>query len=149
MRYTILRPVFFMENLTDDMQGRLIATAWRTNVDPKRLQLVATSDIGYFAAQAFANPDEYANRAISLAGDELTQAEASSVWQAQTGSAMPTGSRFLAWILLRAVGDLSAMFTWFRDVGYGADIALLRREHPELQSFKTWVSLNKRRQIDS
>jgi uncharacterized protein YbjT (DUF2867 family) len=57
MQYTILRPAFFMENLTDDMQGRLIATAGRANVDPKRLQLVATSDIGHFAARAFANPD--------------------------------------------------------------------------------------------
>ncbi|KAJ5470960.1 hypothetical protein N7530_008317 [Penicillium desertorum] len=144
MRYAILRPAFFMENLTDDMQGRLIAAAWRMSVDPKRLQLVATSDIGHFAAQAFAKPDEYAGRAISIAGDELTHEEASSIWQIQTGCAMPTGSSFLAWALLRAIRDLRFMFRWFREAGYGADISLLRREHPGLQNFETWVSLNKK-----
>lgn len=140
MQYTILRPVFFMDNLADDTQGKLIATAWRANVDPKRLQLVSISDIGYFAAQAFANPDEFHGRAISLAGDELSQEEASAIWRSQTGIDMPVGSRVLAWLLLKAVKDLRYMFTWFSESGYGADIALLKREHPGLQNFKAWVS---------
>lgn len=38
----------------------------------KPLQLVATSDIGYFGAEAFLNPNKYEGKGISLAGDELT-----------------------------------------------------------------------------
>jgi uncharacterized protein YbjT (DUF2867 family) len=144
MQYTILRPTFFMENLTNDMQGKLIAAAWRANVDPKGLQLVATSDIGYFAAQAFINPDEYAGRAVSIAGDELTYAQASAIWQEQTGSEMPTGWGFLAWALLAGIKDVRYMFKWFREEGYGANIAELRRLHPELQDLSVWLKSNRK-----
>ncbi|PKX99566.1 NmrA/HSCARG family protein [Aspergillus novofumigatus IBT 16806] len=144
MQYTILRPTFFMDNITNDLQGGLVSAAWKANVDPKRVQLIATSDIGLVAAQAFAKPYEYAGRAISLAGDELTHEEAALVWQEETGSPMPIGSRILAWALLRAVKDLRFMFKWFREEGYGANIPELKSQYPELQDLRTWVRSNKR-----
>jgi uncharacterized protein YbjT (DUF2867 family) len=144
MQYAILRPTFFMDNIANDMQGGLISAAWKANVDPKRLQLIATSDIGLVAAQAFATPDEYAGRAISLAGDELTHQEATLVWQEEIGSPMPNGSRILAWALLRAVKDLRYMFKWFREEGYGANIPELKSQYPELQDLRTWLRSNKR-----
>lgn len=144
MRYTILRPTFFMENLTNDFQGKVAAAAWKSNVDPKRLQLVSTSDIGYFAAQAFLNPDKYAGQAISLAGDELTYKEAAAIWQQQTGSPLPTGWGFVTSALLLGVKDIRYMFKWFHDIGYGANIAELKSLHPGLQDFTTWVKVNQK-----
>lgn len=52
MTWTILRPVFFMENLTNDFAGKLVSATWWVALGPDRkLQLVSTGDIGYFAAR--------------------------------------------------------------------------------------------------
>ena len=50
-------------------------------IGEKKLQLVSTNDIGWFAAHAFSHPNQYRNRALSLAGDELTQPEAALIFR--------------------------------------------------------------------
>ena len=47
----------------------------------------------------------------------------------------PTG------ITVRGFGgeDLALMFEWFNSSGYDADIAALRKIHPGLMDFKTWL----------
>ena len=42
--------------------------------------------------------------------------------------------------------DLGLMFEWFDRVGYGADIAGLRREYPEVgwQTFEAWARTHAR-----
>ncbi|BCS03103.1 uncharacterized protein AKAW2_61367S [Aspergillus luchuensis] len=69
MDWVILRPAAFFENLTPDFFGKVSTTCFKMALAGKPLQLVATSDIGYFAAEAFLNPEKYKGRAISLAGD--------------------------------------------------------------------------------
>ena len=34
------------------------------------------------------------------------------------------------------------MFEWFNKVGYDVDIAALRKQHPGLKNFKSWLSEN-------
>ena len=68
---TILRPVFFMENLTSPMMGPrdgVLANALKPTTS---LQMIAVEDIGFFAALAFARPQEFTGKAIELAGDSL------------------------------------------------------------------------------
>ncbi|KAL4951309.1 hypothetical protein BDW69DRAFT_170333 [Aspergillus filifer] len=72
MRWFILRPVAFMENLTAGFFGKVFATSYKMALRGKPLQHIATSDIGYFAAEGLLNPDVWAGRGLSLAGDELT-----------------------------------------------------------------------------
>ena len=63
---TVLRPVFFMENLTSPMMGPrdgVLANALRPTTS---LQMIAVEDIGYFAALAFARPQEFIGKAIEL-----------------------------------------------------------------------------------
>lgn len=79
MSITILRPVCFMDNLTDDFSGKVFATLWKGIGVNKSLQLVSTRDIGIFAAAAIMEPDKYNGRAISLAGDSLTFSVAKQV----------------------------------------------------------------------
>ncbi|XRM43824.1 hypothetical protein ABZX51_006978 [Aspergillus tubingensis] len=69
MDWVILRPAAFFENLTPDFFGKVFTTCFKMALAGKPLQLVATSDIGYFGAEAFLNPEKYKGRAISLAGD--------------------------------------------------------------------------------
>ena len=39
--------------------------------------------------------------------------------------------------------DVGRMYQWFDEVGYSADVAALRRDHPETgwRSFEQWVSV--------
>lgn len=92
----------------------------------RKLQLISTTDIGRFAAQAFFKLDQYKDRAPSLAGDELTFAEASRIIEQKTGSPMPTPYTFLGTSLLRFVKELGIILSWFRDEGIGANIPELK-----------------------
>ncbi|KAK3320318.1 NmrA-like family protein [Cercophora scortea] len=137
--WTILRPVAFMENLTDNFFGRVFATSWKMAVKDKPLQLVAVSDIGFFGAQAFLKPEEYAGRGVSLAGDELTIEQAVKVMKEKTGCEMGWANRLFCSVLMWSMKDFGLMFKWFYDVGYGADIQALRKVNPGMKDFGTWL----------
>jgi uncharacterized protein YbjT (DUF2867 family) len=139
MDWTVLRPVAFMDGFTPNFMGKMFATSWRVALKGKPLQIIATSDIGVFAAEAFQHPDQFAGRSISLAGDELTFDQVDDIFKAKTGHAVPTTFELPCRALLCVMGDIGAMFRWFHDEGYGADIAALRKQHPGLKDFATWL----------
>jgi uncharacterized protein YbjT (DUF2867 family) len=139
MEWTILRPVAFMENLVDGFLGRFFVTAWKSAVKEKSLQLIAVSDIGFFAAQAFLKPEEFKGRGISLAGDELTLDQLIKIFRKHTGRDPARTYRFICSLLLWMVKDVGYMFRWFYDVGYAADISELKKIHPNLKGFETWL----------
>lgn len=68
MRWTILRPVAFMDNFDGSLVSRVFATCWQRFLPTRPLQLVATADIGVFAGKAFADSAAWSGRSISLAG---------------------------------------------------------------------------------
>ncbi|KAF4552570.1 NmrA-like protein 3 [Elsinoe fawcettii] len=139
MTWTILRPVAFFENLTPDFLGKVFSTAWQNNLKPQqKLQLIATSDIGFFATQAFLRPEEYAGRKLSLAGQELTIDEFKKIFAQTTGKSLPFTFSFVASILCWLVADLGIMYKWFSTTGYGADIAWNKKVNPGLKDFKAW-----------
>jgi uncharacterized protein YbjT (DUF2867 family) len=139
MNWTILRPVAFMDNFTSGFMGKGFATMWKVALKEKPLQLISVYDIGYFAAQAFINSKSYNARGISLAGDSLSFEEAAKVFKEKMGKEMPTTYDLMAKGMLWAVGDLGTMFQWFATDGYGADIQMLRKEHPDLMGFGHWL----------
>ncbi|KAJ5643372.1 uncharacterized protein N7484_005879 [Penicillium longicatenatum] len=139
MAWTILRPVAFLDNLTPDFFGKVFATSWKDVVKEKPLQVIAVADIGFFAAQAFLHPEEWANKSLSLAGDDLTFEEMAKIFKAKTGRDVPLTFSFVCSSLLWMMKDFGYMFRWFHDSGYGADISTLKKMHPELKDFETWL----------
>lgn len=139
MTYTILRPTAFYDNLTPDFVGKGFAAMWSNMGVP--LQLVGTRDIGVFAALALAHPESptYRNSAISLAGDELTQAQASEAFQKVFGRKMPITFGFVGSLILYMMKELGTMFQWFVEVGYKADVDECRRLNPSMQDFEAWL----------
>lgn len=127
---TVLRPVFFMNNLlhfADAGAERVM----RLPVKPgKPMQLIASDDIGFFAAAAFDDPATYLGKKIELAGDELTFPQVAEVYERVTG--VPT--RF------EATPVEERMFEWFAEEGYQADIPALRRAHPALRTFEQFLT---------
>ncbi|KAI0846394.1 nucleoside-diphosphate-sugar epimerase family protein [Daldinia vernicosa] len=140
MAWTILRPVAFFENLVPGFAGKLFATSWKITLKKdQKLQLIATSDIGFFAAEALRNPEQWKGKKLSLAGDELTYDQFATIFKEKTGDDLPTTYHFVATIILWMSKELGYMFRWFRNVGYGADIAALRTMNPDLKDFGTWL----------
>lgn len=130
--YTIIRPVAFMDNMGPNAFGRLFASMW-ADMGDKKLQLVAVRDIGVLARNALASADEpdspFRNRAIGLAGDELTQAEADEVFWRVYDRPMPRAWWLSGKLLQTLVKEVGVMFGWFKDEGYGVDIAALKGQY--------------------
>lgn len=140
MDWTVLRPVAFYENLVPGFLGKIFATSWDMSIEKdKPLQLIATSDIGFFAAQAFIKPKEFRGQKIALAGDELTYGQFKSIFQKTTGQTLPTTFQFLVSGIHLLVKDLGLMFKWFGAVGYAADVQTTNLRNPNLKDFETWL----------
>ena len=139
MQWTILRPVAFLNNFTPNFFGSVFATSWKIALRGKPLQLISVTDIGFFGAHAFLRPDEYKNRPLSLAGDELTYDEMARIFKRVTGKDVPLTYGFLTRLLMWAFKELGFMFRWFYDCGYKADIPALRKIHPGLKDFEAWL----------
>jgi uncharacterized protein YbjT (DUF2867 family) len=139
---TILRPVAFMENFSTGAVTRsvflgILKAALGTS---RRLQLVSTSDVGWFAARALEQPALYAGRAIPVAGDELNLDEMLDAYREVNGYApKPFPVPHVGLKLLPR--DLSSMLAWFAECGFQANIPELKREHPGLMSFSSWLQM--------
>ncbi|ERS97642.1 hypothetical protein HMPREF1624_05813 [Sporothrix schenckii ATCC 58251] len=149
--WTILRPVAFMDNYNPGyfVAGAFVSMLSITMKPSTKLQLVATSDIGRWAAKSIeaALADQadgtavspYANRAIGLAGDNLTLGEARAIFQRVVGHPTPWALWIVGKLVLLLVPDIKTMFTWFDEEGYGVDIAARQGEAPGVSSFETWL----------
>jgi hypothetical protein len=81
------------------------------------------------------------NRAISIAGDELTQAQAAVVFREVVGREMPMAPCLVGTGLKvfkkEALGD---MFEWFAEVGYDADVEECARvKGARMMDFRMWL----------
>ncbi|RUS15650.1 hypothetical protein BC937DRAFT_92184 [Endogone sp. FLAS-F59071] len=142
--HTIIRPAFFYENydkagFTPPRNGSLTGFI-RNDV---KLQMVAVDDIGVFVDLAFRKPDKYLGKVVELSGDELTGDEMADVLTKVTGEKYSYSVWwFFKWVLRYVAADMREMAKFFEEVGYKADIPALRKEHPELQTWETWLRLN-------
>lgn len=142
MDWTILRPVAFMDNLSPGIPTGVFLAALKNHLGErdKKLQWVATRDIGVFAAKAFANPQEWKGRAVGLAGDELDMQQLDRSFARATGQPAPFGYSFMGSILTWAVKEMGLMIGWFGTEGYKADVDARRREHPGLMTMEMWLA---------
>ncbi|KAJ9614355.1 hypothetical protein H2200_002491 [Cladophialophora chaetospira] len=140
MDYTILRPVWFADNALWGFNGRLCMTGWRDNMKGKRMQVVATKDIGRWAAEAFLRPDEahLRNTAVSIASDELTFEDIDRIFREETGKPVGVTNSWMTWFLIWVITDLRTMFSWINERDYGADLPWLART-VEATTFRQWL----------
>ncbi|KAH6951668.1 hypothetical protein DER45DRAFT_528830 [Fusarium avenaceum] len=139
MNWTILRPTAFMENLEPGFATKVFLTMMRDTLKNKALQWVATEDIGFFAAEAFLDPQTWGKQTISIAGDELTFAQLSEAFEHATGSPAGTTFSILGKALKHGVAEVGTMVDWFRTEGYGADLKRVRELNPGAKTMEQWI----------
>lgn len=121
--YTILRPVFFMENLTSPwflpaiQQGQLAV-----GVEPTtKLQMIAVEDIGRYGLWAFERHADANRREIEIAGDALTMPQTAELLSRSAGRPVAFFRVPIAEVR-KFSEDFATMLEWFDAVGYIADI---------------------------
>jgi len=136
---TFIRTVFFMDNFLDPRNGPLMFPVLAGALKPNtQFHMIATNDIGWFVAEAFANPDQYLGKMIEIAGDRLTVAEMKRIYVNATGK-KPSNFKFPSWLLRFLNRDMARQLHWNNEVGWHFDIQEVRRLYPELISFdKFW-----------
>jgi uncharacterized protein YbjT (DUF2867 family) len=140
--YTVVAPVFFMENLLQSWmlsslrQGKL-AMALPAS---RSLQQIAVADIGAFVAAVVERGDTVFGHRFDIAGDELTGEEAAAILSKVTGHEVRYEG-FPPDVLGAQSEDMARMFEWFDRTGYAADIKSLRRDFPDVtwNSFEEWA----------
>lgn len=139
MRYTILRPAFFMENwLTARAQIDEGALSFPLAPD-RRLQQIAVDDIGAFAAMAFDKPGHWQGRIVELAGDEPTMQEVTEGLGRMAGREVRYNQAPMEEFAKQVGQEHGKMFRWFQEVGYRVDIPNLRQGYSNLTSFERWL----------
>jgi len=140
--YTVVAPVFFMENLLQPWmlsslrQGKL-AMAMPAS---RSLQQITVADIGAFVAAVIERNDTVFGRRFEIAGDELTGQEAAAILSKVMGREVRYEG--VSPDVLRAQNeDLARMFEWFDHTGYAANMKSLRRDFPEVtwHTFEEWA----------
>jgi uncharacterized protein YbjT (DUF2867 family) len=137
--YTILRPVFFMQNW-EWMREHILSGTLAQPLDPdKPFQQVAVEDVGAFAAIAFEDPDRWIGREVDLAGDEQTMPEIAETFGRVIGREVSYYQVPWNQFEEQMGEEVTVNYRWFNDVGYEADIAALRQEYPELTAFERYL----------
>ncbi|TCD61456.1 hypothetical protein EIP91_008413 [Steccherinum ochraceum] len=153
LRWTILRPAFFMENFDGGLIGKITATVMRCGLQPTtKLQLVAANDIGLVAAAVFKNSDAAASKILVLTGDALTSAEQDAAYVRGTGKHLPSVSNILGRVLLATnaatkelMADMERVHKLRADdpAGYNAHLADARAIYPNMTTFEEWARQRK------
>jgi uncharacterized protein YbjT (DUF2867 family) len=139
IKYTILAPVYLMENLFNPwnlaaLSGGAFPSPIPVDVP---MQQVALVDLVALAALVVDRPAEFVGRRVKIASDQLSGAQ---------------GSRVVSSVIARELSAeqipedalpaaLRALFAWLASVGHDVDIATLHRAYPEVgwHSYPDWA----------
>jgi uncharacterized protein YbjT (DUF2867 family) len=121
--WTVLRPVFFMENLLSPWFKPYIDKGnLAIGMKPEtRLQMIAVADIGKYGRAAIERHEELNGKAIDLAGDELTGPEAAKILSEVTGRKIEFYQVPIEQVR-EGSQEFAIMLEWFDAAGYDADI---------------------------
>jgi uncharacterized protein YbjT (DUF2867 family) len=141
--YTIVAPVYFMDNLLAPWTLPQLKEGRFSMALPssRPLQQIALSDIAFFTALVLENRKEFLDRRVDIASDELAGEEVAEILTRVTGHEIHFVELPLEQVRQAMGEDGVRMFEWFDEVGYSADIEALRREHPEVRwhTFEEWA----------
>jgi uncharacterized protein YbjT (DUF2867 family) len=130
---TFLRAVFFMENFINrKMVLPGLAGALKTDTS---LHMISVDDIGWFVAEAFANPRVYLDETIDIAGDSLTVEEIKHLYRRVSGRSA-SNLKVPFWITKLLNSENAKQLQWNNEIGWRFDIGKSRGVHPEFISLE-------------
>lgn len=140
--YVILRPAFFMENLTSPFfkPGIDEGTVAIAVLPETQIQMIAVEDIGEYGKLAFEQHEQLNGQAIDFAGDEMTPLQLATTLSDVTGREI---KHFQVPIeqVREFSDDFATMLEWFDAVGYSVDIQATKERYGiPATDFGDWAS---------
>lgn len=135
---TILRPCLFMDDVLGPRYGvpeGAFTIAFQPDVP---VGLIASQDIGAFAALAFEQPEAYLGKTIEIVGDILTPQQIAAAVSSALGRDIPY-VQVPTETLAQQYPQVARAFEFLNEVGYTTDVAALCHQHPDLMDFATWL----------
>jgi uncharacterized protein YbjT (DUF2867 family) len=142
---TVLRPVAFME-LMSEKKFFPAASTW--HLMPKlmgsstKVGWLSVDDIGFIAAKAFADPDNFIGKKLQLTSDVQSIDECRAAYRGVTGKE-PSRFPMPGWLFERFgfVGkDLTTMWRWLREATIEWDSTTTLTIHPNALSVRAWLA---------
>jgi uncharacterized protein YbjT (DUF2867 family) len=141
--YTVLAPVYFMENVFfPDVLAGIKQGVFASPLPPDRLlQQVAVADIGRFATLVFERGVEFLGKRVELASGKLTGKHVAHALAVVTGRDI-TYQQVPMDAVRAGSEDMALMYEWFERVGYNVDFAALREKYGEVgwHGYADWLT---------
>jgi uncharacterized protein YbjT (DUF2867 family) len=140
--FTILRPMAFMELMTDRSLYPALGTwsVWpRLMGDERPVIWIAVEDVGSIAAIVFADRDAWLGRELALAADVRSLAECRSLYREIVGRS-PRALPIPLWLFDRFTRkDLTVMWRWLRTNPVEYNLADTRAILPTVMTVPEWL----------
>lgn len=143
VHYTIIAPVFFMENFKSPLmlaslqRGELKMPLPSTRV----LQQIAVQDLGEFVTFAMENRKDFLGKRIDIASDELPGSKVAEILSEITGQSIYYSEAPLNKNTDRMEVELAQMYHWLNEIGFDVELQSLRSHYPDLvwNKFEIWA----------
>jgi uncharacterized protein YbjT (DUF2867 family) len=143
--WVILKPAFMMDNFIPPKAAWMFPSLARGAIDTAmtletRLDLIASADVGRFAAAAFADPQRWDREEIDLAAESLTMGEVALLISNVTGRTVTAHSVSPEEAI--AAGNppgITESQQWANVEGYRVDLHRARSRGLALESFADWT----------
>lgn len=137
--YTIMRPVFFFYNYTA-MRPMVETGTLSQPLSPQtKLQQLSEDDYGEMVAEVFARPAEFLKREKEVASVDMTMTEIAAAFSHVLGKTVNYQQIPFAAFEQQAGEEVTIMYRWFENVGYAADLAVLKRDFSKLTDFESYL----------
>jgi uncharacterized protein YbjT (DUF2867 family) len=139
--FTILRPMAFMELMTDPSFYPAVGTwsVWpRLTGEQRPIIWIAVEDVGSIAAIVFADRDRWLGRELALAADVRSLAECRDLYREAVGRA-PRAFPMPLWLFDRFTRkDLTIMWRWLKTNEVDYDLGATRAILPTVMTVAEW-----------
>tara|TARA_Y100001968_G_scaffold44940_1_gene35000 strand:- start:1939 stop:2979 length:1041 start_codon:yes stop_codon:yes gene_type:complete len=144
---TVLRPVSYFENFENKLPGYTISKKIFPGIVDKntKWQLIAVEDIGKWVKGVLSKPENYKNKSLNIAGEELTGREmAMTLQEIVSSEGIQTNYVMIPRIAIKMLEyDIGLMADWIERTGYGADMSKLKVIEKDLNivptTLKGWL----------
>ncbi|MFC1414330.1 NmrA/HSCARG family protein [Streptacidiphilus sp. N1-12] len=141
--WTVIGPAVFMDNYTTEWTLQSLRNGVLALPMPadSPLPLIATADIGAFAAFILDHPSEFAGRRIDIAGQLVTPRRIAAAIATASKREITYQEVPLA-VIEESSADLASMFRYFQETGLEVDVEALQRSYPQVDwhTIDSWAA---------
>ena len=138
--WTVFRPAAFMDNWEWDRDAILESGVVRYPIRPDTFyRQIAVADIAAMVVTAFEHPDIWSGQIMPLAGDVSTMEEITATLSKVTGRALRFEQMSWEQCVAEQGEELMLMYRYFDRFGMDGAPAYVKRWHPDLLDFATYL----------